>query len=172
MTILFRNQVDDKFSQEALTQMLVMLLQSFFDMGLSSWEMIVASKRILYIEDNIEMISLTRIFLRQKGFEVLGASGGEQGLKTIKQEKPDLILLDLVMPGMSGWEVYQKMQADDEMARIPVIIVSASPREVGSQSKWQGGVADYIAKPFAPRTLVESIKRVFARLDGPETRFA
>lgn len=131
-------------------------------------------KRILYIEDKIEMISLTRIFLRQKGFEVLGALGGEQGLQTIKQKKPDLVLLDLVMPGMSGWEVYEKMQADDDMARIPVIIVSASPREVESRSKWQSmsSVADYIAKPFAPRTLVESIKRVFARLDGPETRFA
>jgi len=153
--------------------MLVILHQSFFR-GLSSWEMIVAPKRILYIEDNIEMISLTRIFLRQKGFEVLGALGGEQGLQTIKQEKPDLVLLDLVMPGMSGWEVYEKMRADDDMARIPVIIVSASPREVESRSKWRnmGSVADFIAKPFAPRILVESIKRVFARLDGPETRFA
>ena len=153
--------------------MLVILHQSFFR-GLSSWEMIVAPKRILYIEDNIEMISLTRILLRQKGFEVLGALGGEQGLKTIKLEKPDLVLLDLVMPGISGWEVYEKMQADDDMARIPVIIVSASPREVESQSKWQSmsSVADFIAKPFAPRILVKSIKRVFARLDGPETWFA
>ena len=141
-------------------------------MDLPSWEVIVPPKRILYIEDKIEMISLTRIFLRQKGFEVLGALGGEQGLETIRQEKPDLVLLDLVMPGMSGWEVYKKMQADDDMAQIPVIIVSASSRELQLESKWQSmsSVVDYIAKPFAPRILVERIKRVFAQLDGP--RFA
>ncbi len=141
-------------------------------MDLPPWEVIVPPKRILYIEDKIEMISLTRIFLRQKGFEVLGALGGEQGLETIKQEKPDLVLLDLVMPGMSGWEVYKKMQADDDMAQIPVIIVSASSRELQLESKWQSmsSVVDYIAKPFAPRILVERIKRVFAQLDGP--RFA
>jgi two-component system alkaline phosphatase synthesis response regulator PhoP len=141
-------------------------------LDLPSWEVIVPPKRILYIEDKIEMISLTRIFLRQKGFEVLGALGGEQGLDTIKQEKPDLVLLDLVMPGMSGWEVYKKMQADDDMAQIPVIIVSASSRELQLESKWQSmsSVVDYIAKPFAPRILVERIKRVFAQLDGP--RFA
>ena len=145
--------------------MLVRLLQSFLYRFV-----IVSPKRILYIEDKIEMISLTRIFLRQKGFEVLGAVGGEQGLKTIKQEKPDLVLLDLVMPGMSGWQVYEKMQADDDMARIPVIIVSASPQEVETQLKSQSmsNIVDYIVKPFAPRTLVDSIKRVFARLDGPQ----
>jgi DNA-binding response OmpR family regulator len=135
-----------------------------------SWELFVAAKRILYIEDKIEMISLTRIFLRQKGFEVLGAIDGEQGLETIKQEKPDLVLLDLVMPGMSGWEVYEEMQADDDMAQIPVIIVSASPQESEPESIRQSmsNVVDYITKPFAPRALIDSIKRVFARLDGPQ----
>ena len=142
-------------------------------MGLPSGDIIVPPKRILYIEDKIEMISLTRIFLRQKGFEVLGALGGEQGLETIKREKPDLVLLDLVMPGMSGWEVCQEMQADDIMAQIPVIIVSASGRELQLQSKWQSmnSVVDYIAKPFAPRALVESIKRAFDRSDGSEAQF-
>jgi DNA-binding response OmpR family regulator len=133
-------------------------------------ENMIPKKRILYIEDNIEMISLTRIFLQQKGFEVLGALSGAQGLETIKQEKPDLVLLDLVMPGMNGWEVYEEMQADDDMAEIPVIIVSAaSTQEFESKPKWQSmsGVVDYIAKPFAPRALVESVQRVFA---GP--RFA
>jgi len=141
-------------------------------LDLSSWEVLVAPKRILYIEDKIEMISLTRIFLRQQGFEVLGAVGGEQGLETIKQEKPDLVLLDLVMPGMSGWEVYKKMQADDDIAPIPVIIVSASSRELQLESKGKNtsNIVDYIAKPFAPRTLVESIKRVFAQPDGSEAR--
>ena len=140
-------------------------------MGLFAGEELVPpKKRILYIDDKIEMISLTRIFLRQKGFEVLGALGGTQGLETIKQEKPDLVLLDLVMPGMSGWEVYEKMQADTEMARIPVIFVSASARDLSLEAKWRGmsSVVDTIAKPFAPRALVEIIKRVFAQTDGPQ----
>ena len=82
-------------------------------------------KRILVIEDEAEMIDLTRIVLEREGFEVLGAVGGARGLELIKQEKPDLILLDLMMPDIGGWEVYRQVKADPALAEIPVIIVTA-----------------------------------------------
>jgi DNA-binding response OmpR family regulator len=124
-------------------------------------------KRILYIEDKIEMIGLTRIFLKQSGFEVRGAIGGVAGLEAIRREKPDLVLLDLVMPGMSGWEVFERMQADEALADIPVIVITARPQTMaevlGPQAR---KVADYITKPFVPRELVNRINRVLSEAAG------
>jgi DNA-binding response OmpR family regulator len=121
-------------------------------------------KRILCIEDEAEMIELMRLVLEREGFEVKGAMGGEQGLKAMRQEKPDLILLDLMMPGIDGWEVYRQMRADKELTEIPVIIVTAKAQSIDKVLGLQvAKVADYITKPFGPKELVGSIERVFAQ---------
>ena len=82
-------------------------------------------KCILCVEDEPEMIDLMRLILGRRGFEVKGASGGVEGLKMIREEKPDLVLLDLMMPDMDGWEVYQQMKADEKTKGIPVIAYGA-----------------------------------------------
>ncbi len=121
-----------------------------------------AKKRILCIEDEAEMIDLTRLVLEREGFEVLGAVGGMQGLVTLEQEKPDLVLLDLMMPDIDGWEVYRRMKADEELARIPVIIVTAKAQSIDKVLGLQvAKVDDYITKPFGPKELLESIYRIF-----------
>jgi two-component system, OmpR family, response regulator VicR len=121
-------------------------------------------KRILCIEDEAEMIELMRLVLEREGFEVRGAMGGEQGLKAMRQEKPDLILLDLMMPGIDGWEVYRQMRADKELAEIPVIIVTAKAQSIDKVLGLQvAKVADYITKPFGPKELIGSIERVLAQ---------
>ena len=121
-------------------------------------------KRILCIEDEAEMIELMRLVLEREGFEVTGAMGGEQGLKAMRQEKPDLILLDLMMPGIDGWEVYRQMRADKELAEIPVIIVTAKAQSIDKVLGLQvAKVADYITKPFGPKELIGSIERVLAQ---------
>jgi DNA-binding response OmpR family regulator len=121
-------------------------------------------KRILCIEDEAEMIELMRLVLEREGFEVIGAMGGEQGLKVVKQEKPDLILLDLMMPGMDGWEVYRQMRADKELADIPVVIVTAKAQSIDKVLGLQvAKVADYITKPFGPKDLLGSVQKVFSR---------
>jgi len=118
-------------------------------------------KRILCIEDEAEMIELMRLVLEREGFEVTGAMGGEQGLKAMRQEKPDLILLDLMMPGIDGWEVYRQMRADKELTEIPVIIVTAKAQSIDKVLGLQvAKVADYITKPFGPKELIGSIERV------------
>ena len=70
-------------------------------------------KRILCIEDEPEMIDLIRLILSRRGFEVVGAAGGVEGIKLVREMLPDLVLLDLMMPDMDGWEVYQQMKADE-----------------------------------------------------------
>ena len=87
-------------------------------------------KRILCIEDEPEMIDLIRLILSRRGFEVQGAAGGVEGIKLVREMLPDLVLLDLMMPDMDGWEVYQQMKADDAMRNIPVIVVTAKAQNI------------------------------------------
>src|SRR3989337_4566126 len=82
-------------------------------------------KRVVCIEDEPEMIDLVRLILGRKGFEVLGANGGVEGLEAVRREKPDLVLLDLMMPDMDGWEVYQQIKADPARRAIPVVVLTA-----------------------------------------------
>jgi len=125
-------------------------------------------KRILYVEDEKEMIELTRIVLEREGFDMIGVVGGAKGLEAIKREKPDLVLLDLMMPDVDGWEVYRQMKADQELADIPVIIITARTQSIDKVLGLKvAKVADYITKPFGPGELVESIRRVLERTDSP-----
>ena len=121
-------------------------------------------KCILCIEDEPEMIDLIRLILGRRGFEVKGATGGVEGLKMIRDEKPDLILLDLMMPDMDGWEVYQQIKADETTKDIPVVVVTAKAQ---SNDKVLGlhiaKVDDYIAKPFSPQDLLNSVERVLQK---------
>jgi two-component system response regulator VicR len=119
---------------------------------------------ILCVEDEPEMIDLIRMILARKGFEVLGAAGGVEGLKLIQSEHPDLVLLDLMMPDMDGWEVYQQMKADEKTRSIPVIVVTAKAQSVDKVLGLHiAKVDDYIAKPFSPQDLMASVERVLQK---------
>jgi two-component system, OmpR family, response regulator VicR len=118
-------------------------------------------KKICIIEDEPAMIELVSLILRNRGYDVVGALGGQEGLELIAGSKPDLVLLDLMMPDMSGWDVYQQMKADDVMKSIPVIIVTAKAQSIDKVLGLHiAKVQDYITKPFSPNELVESVKRV------------
>ena len=124
------------------------------------------AKRILCIEDEPEMIDLIRLILGRRGFEVIGAAGGEEGLEKIRQEPPDLVLLDLMMPDMDGWEVYQQMKADEKTKDIPVIVVTAKAQSIDKVLGLHiAKVDDYIAKPFSPQDLLNSVDKVFGERD-------
>jgi two-component system response regulator VicR len=120
------------------------------------------NKRILCIEDEPEMIDLIRLILGRRGFNVVGAAGGKEGLDKARQDPPDLILLDLMMPDMDGWEVYQQIKADDRTKKIPVIVVTAKAQSIDKVLGLHiAKVDDYIAKPFSPQELMESVDKVF-----------
>ena len=121
-------------------------------------------KCILCVEDEPEMIDLIRLILGRRGFEVKGAAGGVEGLKMIRTEKPDLILLDLMMPDMDGWEVYQQIKADEKTKGIPVIVVTAKAQSIDKVLGLHiAKVDDYIAKPFSPQDLISSIEKVLQK---------
>lgn len=118
-------------------------------------------KKIVCIEDEPEMIDLVRLILGRRGFELIGAVGGREGLETVRRVKPDLVLLDLMMPDMDGWEIYQHMKADEELRNIPVIIVTAKAQSIDKVLGLHiAKVDDYITKPFGPQELIESVNRV------------
>src|SRR5512142_3553575 len=121
-------------------------------------------KRILCIEDEPEMIDLIRLILGRRGFQVFGATGGKAGLQAIRAEQPDLVLLDLMMPDMDGWEVYQQMKADETTRHIPVIVVTAKAQSIDKVLGLHiAKVDDYISKPFSPQELVDSVDKVLSR---------
>ena len=118
-------------------------------------------KRVVCIEDEPEMIDLVRLILGRKGFYVIGANGGIEGLETVRREKPDLILLDLMMPDMDGWEVYQQIKADSGLREIPVIVVTAKAQSIDKVLGLHiAKVDDYITKPFGPQELLESVEKI------------
>jgi DNA-binding response OmpR family regulator len=120
-------------------------------------------KHILCIEDEPEMIDLIRLILSRRGFEVTGAAGGKEGLEKVRQAPPDLILLDLMMPDMDGWEVYQQIKADEKTRDIPVIVVTAKAQSIDKVLGLHiAKVDDYIAKPFSPQDLLNSVDKVFS----------
>jgi DNA-binding response OmpR family regulator len=126
------------------------------------------TKHILCIEDEPEMIDLIRLILGRRGYDVIGAAGGKEGLEKVRQEPPDLILLDLMMPDMDGWEVYQQIKADDKTKEIPVIVVTAKAQSIDKVLGLHiAKVDDYIAKPFSPQDLLNSVDKVFSEKGLP-----
>ncbi len=120
-------------------------------------------KRLVYVEDEQEMIDLVRLILTRRGYEVMGANGGREGLDVIRREKPDLVLLDLMMPDMDGWDVYQQIKADENTRDIPVIVVTAKAQSIDKVLGLHiAKVNDYISKPFSPQELIDSVEKVLA----------
>lgn len=120
--------------------------------------------KILYIEDDQEMIELIEMILNHKGFQIYGAQGGRKGLELVDQLKPDIILLDLMMPDLDGWDVYQQLKSNQDTKNIPVIVITAKAQPIDRVFSLQiAKVTDYIAKPFRPHELLSSIDRVLDR---------
>jgi DNA-binding response OmpR family regulator len=120
--------------------------------------------KVVCIEDEPEMIDLVKLILGRKGFDLTGAMGGREGLEVVRRVKPDLVLLDLMMPDMDGWEVYQQMKADQELMDIPVIVVTAKAQSIDKVLGLHiAKVDDYVTKPFGPQELLQSIDRVLSQ---------
>lgn len=120
--------------------------------------------RVVCVEDEPEMIDLIRLILGRKGYEVIGAHGGMAAMQIIQEQMPDVILLDLMMPDMDGWEVYQKLKADDGVKNIPVIVVTAKAQSIDKVLGLHiAKVDDYISKPFSPQELLDSIDQILNR---------
>ena len=115
-------------------------------------------KKILVVEDDKDLISLIKFNLKSEGFNVLLSPNGEDGLFTAKEEKPDLILLDWMLPILSGIEVLQRLKNNKDTKSIPVIFITAKGEENDKIRGLNSGADDYIVKPFSTKELIARIK--------------
>jgi CheY-like chemotaxis protein len=118
------------------------------------------AKKILLVEDEKLMIDLLQRKLTKEGYEISVAQNGEEGLKKMKEIKPDLVLLDIIMPKMSGLEVMEEMQKDKELRAIPVIVISNSGQPVEIDKAQKLGAKDWLIKTeFDPQEVVDKVKK-------------
>lgn len=115
-------------------------------------------KKIVYVEDDLEMIDLVKLILDRKGYEVIGALGGRNGIDILTEQKPDLILLDLMMPDVDGWEVYQMVKANPDLKSIPVVVITAKAQQIDKVLGLEIAKVDaYLTKPFQPQDLIDCV---------------
>jgi len=115
-------------------------------------------KMVVCIEDDPDIIMLIRLMLRSTGFEIIGAVGGREGLETVRNIKPDLVLLDLMMPEVDGWQVYDELQGNTELQSIPVIAVTCKSSIPDRQRGFEVfGRENYITKPIVEEILLRSV---------------
>jgi len=120
--------------------------------------------KILLADDEEDIKTIVKIFLEGKGYEVVTAFDGLDAIEIAKAEMPDLILLDVMMPVINGYEVCQKLKADQQTANIPVIMLSAAAHSDSVKKGMEAGALDYIIKPFDPEKLEQGIEKIL----GPE----
>jgi DNA-binding response OmpR family regulator len=115
----------------------------------------MGSGTVLVVDDERGIRELCRVNLALAGFEVLDAADGPTAIELARTELPDVILLDVLMPGMSGWEVLGQLRADPSTAAIPVAMLTALNSEDDQIRGWEGGVVEYLTKPFNPLALAD-----------------
>ena len=118
---------------------------------------------ILVIDDEKDLIELVRYNLEKEGFDVIAATDGQAGLEVVKKHRPDLVVLDLMMPGLDGLQVCQRLRSDPRSGRIPLIMLTAKATEADRVVGLELGADDYITKPFSPREVVARVKAVLRR---------
>ena len=128
----------------------------------------MAKGRILVIDDEKDLIELVRYNLEKEGFLVKDARDGESGLSAAIKELPNLILVDLMLPGVDGLDVCRVLRSDKRTAAIPIIMLTAKSAESDRVLGLELGADDYITKPFSPRELIARIKAVLRRTAAPQ----
>ena len=124
-----------------------------------------AAKKILIIEDEKDILQLVKLYLEKEGYRTITASTGTEGLDSAKQHKPDLIVLDLMLPEIDGLEVCKRLRSASETAMLPIIMLTAKAEETDQVIGLELGADDYVTKPFSPKALVARIKALMRRVE-------
>ena len=117
--------------------------------------------KILAVDDEKHIVRLVQITLEKEGYELITASNGREALEKVASEKPDLVVMDVMMPEMDGLEALSKMKSDPMTSDIPVIMLTAKAQDSDVFRGWQSGADLYLTKPFNPAELVTFVKRLF-----------
>ena len=123
-------------------------------------------KKILAVDDEKHIVRLVQVNLERAGYEVVTANDGKEALQKVQDESPDLLVLDVMMPYMDGFEVLQNLRRNPSTRDIPVIMLTAKAQDADVFKGWQSGVDCYLTKPFNPMELLSFVKRIFDSMDG------
>lgn len=124
-----------------------------------------SAQKILIVEDEHDILQLIKLYVEKEGFRTVSAKTGMEGLQQVKHEKPDLVVLDLMLPEIDGLEVCKRLRSAPETAMLPIIMLTAKAEESDTIIGLELGADDYVIKPFSPKTLVARIKALFRRLE-------
>ena len=120
------------------------------------------AKKILIIEDDPATSRLVSYSLKHEGFEVLTAPNGLDGIRKAHTEKPDLVILDVMLPGMDGFEICHRLKAEPDTAKLPILMFSAKAQEIDKETGLKVGADDYLAKPAAPSDIINHVEKLLA----------
>lgn len=123
----------------------------------------MSKRKILVVDDDPTMVKLINVNLKLNNYSVVEATSGEEALGVIEKEALDLVVLDIMMPGVDGWEVLKRIRANSRTQEMPVILVTAKTQDSDVIRGWELGADEYVIKPFNPLLLVEVIKMVLDR---------
>lgn len=119
------------------------------------------TKKIMVVDDEPDTVDLVKLVLETEGYEISVAYSGQEALDMIKVDRPDLVLLDIMMPQMDGWAVRKKIVGNEETKDIPVVMLTAKAQPIDKMIGLHVvGVTDYITKPFGRKELIDSVKRI------------
>ncbi len=124
-------------------------------------------RKILVVDDDPDIFEIVETNLEGAGYEVVGASDGADGLRKVRAENPDLVVLDVLMPEMDGWEVLRQIEADSQTAGLPVIMLTCKSEDADILRGLEEGAVEYVTKPFYPENLVASVKILLNVFDHP-----
>lgn len=123
----------------------------------------MTAKKILIVEDEKDIHELIVYNLKQEGYQILSSYSGENGLEKAISERPDLVLLDIMLPVMNGLDVCRELKSNDKTSHIPIVMLSAKNEDVDIITGLEIGADDYITKPFSPRVLIARIRTILRR---------
>src|SRR5438477_5574877 len=127
----------------------------------------MAGELVLVIDDSPTITKVVQLVLTKAGYQVSTAADGEQGLVSVRSQRPELILLDFVMPRMNGYQFCRELTADAKLRDIPVILMSAKGDQVGERFVKVMGIVDYITKPFSPEAITAVVQHTIGKYGGP-----
>ena len=121
------------------------------------------SKKVLVVDDSLDVIKMIGLMLQHQGFEIIAAQSGAQALAKAQAENPDVIILDIMMPGVDGYEVCRRLRADPVTANTPILMFTAKTSVSDKVAGFEAGADDYLTKPIRPSDLVSRIEAVLLR---------
>jgi two-component system alkaline phosphatase synthesis response regulator PhoP len=127
----------------------------------------MAKETILVVEDEEDIRELLKYNLEKEGYQVFGAATGEEALQAVRRRRPDLILLDLMLPGIDGLEVCRRIKSEPQARHLPIVMLTAKGEETDIVTGLELGADDYVTKPFSPRVLVARLRAALRRRSQP-----